>query len=57
VGGKAASMATCYVLVVGSGKVDLWIVYQLARRSDKGAAVWNERSETQRSMPERPRYR
>jgi glycine/D-amino acid oxidase-like deaminating enzyme len=50
-------MATCDVLVVGSGNVDLWTVYQLARRSYKRAAVRNEQSETQRSVPERSSYR
>ncbi len=45
------------VLVVGSGNVDLWTVYQLAGRSDKRTAIWNEQSETQCSMPECSRYR
>ncbi len=55
-GGKAASIATCDVLVTGSGNLDLWTVYQLARRSYKHAALWNELSEAQHSMPERSRY-
>jgi hypothetical protein len=57
VGGKAASIATCDVLVIGSGTLDLWTVYQLAGRSHKHAALWNEQSETQHSMPERSEYR
>jgi hypothetical protein len=57
VGGKAASVATCDVLVVGGSNVDLWTVYQLAQRSYRHAALWNELSETQHSMPERSRYR
>jgi hypothetical protein len=57
VGGKAASIAACDVLVIGSSNLDLWTVYQLAQRSYKHAALWNEQSETQHSMPERFRYR
>jgi hypothetical protein len=57
VGGKAASITTCDVLVMGSGNLDLRIVYQLARRSCKHAALWNEQSEIQHWMPVRSRYR
>jgi hypothetical protein len=45
VGGRAASIATCDVLVIGSGNLDSWTMYQLAGRSHKHAALWNEHSQ------------